>query len=115
MKTAQPRSVLVQLKVTPRQTPKLPNPRSKMHLGNVHPDDKCALQEEFSNSIEEKLNYHIEHRIIREDGSLCYVKEMGEHSYHKDGQIIKTVGIVLDISKEKELEHKLLQLLLNIF
>ena len=85
-------------------------PSYNRFLEHVYPDDQDKLQEEFSASIEEKRSYYIGHRIIREDGSIRSVEERGEHTYDEHGDIVKTVGVVLDVTKEKELEYKLLQL-----
>ncbi|MEN8303452.1 MAG: PAS domain S-box protein, partial [Campylobacterota bacterium] len=85
-------------------------PSYEKFLEHVHPDDRGKLQEEYTNSILEKRSYFVEHRIIRKDGSVGDVQERGEHSYNEKGEITKTVGVILDVTREKQLEKELLTL-----
>ncbi len=89
-------------------------PSYEKFLEYIHPNDRELVNKEFSNSIEEKRHYQISHRVLREDKALRYVEERGEHSYDKEGNITKTVGIVLDITDRKELEIVLLNLNKNL-
>ncbi|NDP21930.1 MAG: PAS domain S-box protein [Paludibacter sp.] len=88
-------------------------------LNAVHPDDREAVDLAFTNSIKEgNDSYEIEHRIVRKDtGELRYVYEKCEHIKDPSGKIIKSIGMVHDITerivKEKTL-RKLNQTLLAL-
>ncbi|MEA1919085.1 MAG: FIST N-terminal domain-containing protein [Campylobacterota bacterium] len=83
-------------------------------LAHVHPDDRDALDEVYSQSLSDKCNYNFSHRIIRSDKSLRYVEERGEHTFDRHGEVIKTVGIILDTTDRKELELMLVSLNKNL-
>ncbi|MEA3523116.1 MAG: PAS domain-containing protein, partial [Campylobacterota bacterium] len=95
-------------------TPKSFKPSYGKFLEFTHPEDRDLLDKEFTLSIEEKRPYNFSHRILRKDGSLRYLEERGEHSYDAQGAIIKTVGVVLDVTDRKELEIMLLTLNKNL-
>jgi len=95
-------------------TPQLLKPSYSRFLEHIHPDDREALDKEYSCSIAEKRNYNFSHRIIRQDKSLRYVQERGEHTFDKNGEMIKTVGVILDVTDRKELEVMLISLNKNL-
>lgn len=76
----------------------------------VHPDDREELQQVYNDSITYKTDYYIEHRIILTDGSLKYVEERCQNFFDDAGDILHSTGTVLDITKQKKLEHKILQI-----
>ena len=78
-------------------------------LESVHPEDRDSINMAYFGSIEEnKSGYEIEHRVIRRNtGELRYVFERCEHIRNQEGQIIRSVGMVQDIT-----EHKLSELAL---
>jgi signal transduction histidine kinase len=54
-----------------------------------------------------KLN--LEHRIVRPNGEIIHVHEMGELIYDKKGKAIKLSGTIMDITKRVEKEIEILQ------
>lgn len=78
-------------------------------LDSVHPDDREAVHSTYSNSIKEgKNNYMIEHRIVRmHSGEVRYVFEKCEHIRDASGKIVRSVGMVHDITEQKQAEEKL--------
>ena len=75
----------------------------------VHPDDRTALETMYLSSFrEDQTGYEIEHRIIRQDtGEVRHVQEKCFHERNKDGEIVRSVGIVQDITKRKLAEEEL--------
>ncbi|MCC5813915.1 MAG: PAS domain S-box protein, partial [Leptospira sp.] len=78
---------------------------SEQLLPIAHPDDRIAINEAISNSINNQVAYDIEHRIIRQD--------TGEiRSVYAQGMIISDsgdtpkflIGVVQDITERKEAE-----------
>ncbi len=78
-------------------------------LGAVHPDDREAVDHAYRASIESgRGDYDIEHRIIRGDtGEIRYVHEKCEHVRDESGEIIRSVGMVADITDRKQTESRL--------
>jgi PAS domain S-box-containing protein len=84
-------------------------------LDSVHPEDRDAVNAAYSSSIlEQKDHYEIEHRIIRKrTGEVRYVHEKCEHIRDASGEIIRSLGMVQDITERKKtcdaLEQRTLQ------
>ncbi|MGB5966076.1 MAG: diguanylate cyclase, partial [Sulfurimonadaceae bacterium] len=79
-------------------------------MGYVHPEDREALANEYSESIEEKRCYSIVHRIIQKNGAVRYVEERCEHSYNSDGKPVRSIGTVYDITDRIADQNKLQRL-----
>jgi PAS domain S-box-containing protein len=78
-------------------------------LATVHPEDRAAVDAAYSGSIREGSDsYEIEHRIVkRSSGEIRYVHEKCEHLRDRDGQIIRSLGMVHDITERKRAEDEL--------
>jgi len=77
-------------------------------LSYVHPDDIELVNNSYMNSIKEKKGYQVEHRIIRENGDIGFVEERCEHEFDSDGNQIKSIGTVHDITERKNTQNKLI-------
>ncbi|MEW6101048.1 MAG: PAS domain S-box protein [Candidatus Omnitrophota bacterium] len=73
-------------------------------LERVHPDDRKAVDRAYSGSIREgRDTYEIEHRVIRKQtGEIRYVHEKCEHIRDSSGKIIRSMGMVHDITDAKK-------------
>ncbi len=78
-------------------------------LKAVHPDDRAAVDAAYSGSLGEgKDNYEIEHRVVRKStGEIRFVHEKCEHFRDETGKIIRSAGMVQDISERKLAEEAL--------
>ena len=78
-------------------------------LGHVHPDDRTAVDEAYSGSLREgRDSYEIEHRVLRRPtGEIRWVSEKCAHVRGADGCVVRSVGMVLDISERKRAEEEL--------
>ena len=78
-------------------------------LEAVHPDDRAAVDAAYSDSLrEERDTYEIEHRVVRKSsGEVRIVHEKCEHFRDTSGRIIRSVGMVHDISERKRAEEAL--------
>ena len=81
----------------------------EVFLDYVHPEDRQKVDDKYRSSIEEnKDKYEIEHRIIRQDnGEIRYVKEKCEHIRNDKGEIVRSLGIVQDITEKEITKSKL--------
>ena len=80
-------------------------------LSAVHPDDRAMVDATYLTSlVDGKDFYTIEHRLIRTDTrEVRYVIELCEHLRDESGQIIRSNGLVHDITRRKLAELELLR------
>ncbi len=78
-------------------------------LDTIHPDDRAAVDKAYSESVKKNKNhYETEHRIIRKDsGEIRYVHEKCEHFRDESGKIIRSIGMVHDITEQKKAEKEI--------
>jgi PAS domain S-box-containing protein len=81
-------------------------------LDCVHPEDRDAVDAAYSGSLREgRDTYEIEHRVVRRStGEIRIVHEKCEHIRDASGRIIRSVGMVHDITERKRAEEALRQL-----
>jgi len=79
-------------------------------LESVHPDDRRIVDDAYSDSLDhEEEYYNIDHRVIRRDtGEIRYVHEKCVHERDSTGKVIRSIGMVQDVTETKLAEEKLL-------
>lgn len=77
-------------------------------LDAVHPDDRAAVDEAYSASLRKgEDTYDIEHRIVRRNtGEIRYVREKCEHIRDKQSTVIRSIGMVHDVTERKRSEEE---------
>jgi PAS domain S-box-containing protein len=75
----------------------------------LHPDDRQRTHEAVTRALDEKVEYDIEYRSIRPDGSVRWIAAKGRGFYDEEGQPIRMVGTAQDISERKQAELMLQQ------
>ena len=70
----------------------------------IHPDDRHQENLIFGEGVEFSDAYETEYRIIRPDGELRHILEIGEPQYDANGNIIGETGTVQDITERKQAE-----------
>jgi len=82
-------------------------------LDTVHPDDRAKVDTAYRGSVEEgRDGYEIEHRIIRKQtNEVRYLHEKCTHIRNVAGDVVRSIGMVHDITDRKlaELEQANLQ------
>jgi len=74
-------------------------------LDIVHPDDREYVDRKWTAALN-KEPYDIEHRIIV-DGKLKWVRERAEVEFNEEGEAVKGIGTVQDITERKRVEEAL--------
>jgi PAS domain S-box-containing protein len=70
----------------------------------VHPDDLVSYRETLHRAMREGAPFRLEYRVIRPDASIRYVQSVAEPIVGKDGNAIRLVGTLLDITERKRAE-----------
>ena len=78
-------------------------------LAMVHPEDRKKVNDSYLRSlIAGAGTYETEHRIIQKStGSIRYVHEKCKHIRDENGQAVRSVGMVHDITERKVAEEKI--------
>lgn len=76
----------------------------------IHPEDR----EDYFASAEKAINTDVyrwseEYRYLKSDGTYAYVKDKAVIIRNEEGQAIRMIGAMQDITKEKKLKDELLQ------
>jgi len=87
-------------------------PTYEAFLDAIHPEDRAAVDNAYSNSLKEnRTTYEIEHRVVRKDnGEIRFVHEKCEHFMDGSGRINRSIGMIHDITERKNVEIKLQEL-----
>ncbi|MDC0535308.1 ATP-binding protein [Francisellaceae bacterium] len=72
-----------------------------------------AVEQEFKNSVSEKRDYFITHEIITKNNKVKYVEGRGKHTFNANGDLIKSVGSIYDVTIKYSSEKKFRDLLEN--
>jgi len=89
--------------VDPKQT----NLHYDTFLEMIHPDDKEAVDEAYSKSLENKETYDIIHRLLMKDGRVKYVRELCRTEFDNTDTPLVSHGTIQDITLLKEQEEEL--------
>ncbi len=73
-------------------------------LNMIHPEDRDEVSRIYADSVSNHLPYDITHRLLMSDDSVKYVRECCETFYNDNGEAIRSVGTVQDITQYKEAE-----------
>jgi diguanylate cyclase (GGDEF)-like protein/PAS domain S-box-containing protein len=84
-------------------------PTYETFLEAVHPDDREAVDAAYSGTVREgRDTYEIEHRVVRRsDHEVRIVHEKCDHLRDESGKIIRSVGMVHDITDRRRMEDEI--------
>jgi len=83
-------------------------------LEHIHPDDHDLVNRAYSESVITKSSYNIEHRVLTKQNKIKFVEERCTHKLDSNGNVIKSIGTVHDITQRVENEKEL-ELASNVF
>ncbi len=76
-------------------------------LDAIHPDDRERVNAAYAESLRNKIPYSIEHRVRTADGTIKHVLERCATFYDAEGEPVRSVGTVQDISERVSAEEAL--------
>ncbi|MEG4443929.1 PAS domain S-box protein [Microcoleus sp. AT9_B5] len=89
------------------QDAEIPN-RMENWGSHVHPDDRVAVAEAVNAYLEGVTEiYEVEHRMLRKDGSTCWILARGSAIRSACGKALRLTGTDTDITDRKLTEEKL--------
>lgn len=84
-------------------------PNQTEFLQIIHPDDRAWMEAQLEQAITQITPFNVEYRIIRPDGSVRYIESKAEIAYDAQGQPVKLLGAVLDITQRKQTELEIIR------
>ncbi len=76
-------------------------------LSFCHPKDREKAWQDYQLVIEEKTIVESEHRILLQDGTQKYLHHIMEPLLNHQGQVLKVLGTVQDVTEQKEKEKQI--------
>jgi diguanylate cyclase (GGDEF)-like protein/PAS domain S-box-containing protein len=87
------------------ETTFVPSYDSMMAL--IHPDDRPAVERAYQSSIADLTTFSVDYRAVPPDGEIRFVHARGRTFADADGQLLRSIGTVQDISARKRIEDTL--------
>jgi len=72
-----------------------------------HPDDIDEVRRQYDAACESGQPYNMVHRLMRRDGTVRWVHEIGTFEYDADGKPVREFGTIQDITERKLAEDRL--------
>jgi PAS domain S-box-containing protein len=79
------------------------------YLSYVHPEDKKMVQEALEKTLHNFQPYDLQHRIVRSDKSVRWLKAAGKAMLSGRKKLLKLAGTALDITEQKHADMELLK------
>ena len=78
-----------------------------MFMELVHPDDAPRLSVELQDAVSSHTIFETQFRIIRPDGEMRWVSNLGWTEYDEAGKPLRMIGTVQDVTERKQAEARL--------
>jgi PAS domain S-box-containing protein len=79
----------------------------QLFLNTLHPEDRDRTDTAVRQALSNKTEYNIEYRVIWSDGSLHWLAAKGRGFYNQNGEAVRMMGTVQDVSGRKQTEQAL--------
>lgn len=80
----------------------------EIFLNAIHPDDRDAVNQAYSDSLVNRTPYEISHRLLMNDGRVKWVHEKCTSDFDAAGKPLMSRGMVQDITRIKQTEQALI-------
>ena len=77
-------------------------PSYELALFHVHDEDKVEYERILGEALEGKTDYYLENRIRKKDNTTIFVISRGKCFFNKNGDLIRMIGTVQDITIQKQ-------------
>lgn len=80
-------------------------PSYENFLNAIHPDDRHAVDQAYTHSLQNRQPYDVTHRLLLGDGRIKWVREHCRSDFDASGKPLRSVGAVQDITEQKKVEE----------
>ncbi|MCP2042667.1 PAS domain-containing protein [Pontibacter sp. HSC-36F09] len=89
-------------------TPEEMGPGGKSWDSRVHPDDFDEVQRSIKEALDNKQSaWKGEYRFQKADGSYAYILDQGYTTYDSEGEPIRTIGSIINITQNRDTQQAL--------
>lgn len=74
---------------------------------HIHPEDAALLDRTFTTALNNCAVFELEHRIVRPDGEMRWVRSRAHPYYNEAGQLCRYIGTTLDITEQRHANEEL--------
>ncbi len=74
-------------------------------IEHVLPEDRKYVDDSFNEAISKQIDWKFECRVRRVDGEIRWISVMGSNQVNKEGNPTHILGIVQDITEQKQVEE----------
>jgi PAS domain S-box-containing protein len=71
----------------------------------IHPDDRETAIQTMEQTIRDRRDYELEHRVVHTDGTIKFVHTIGHPVFSSSGDLVEVVGTSTDITDRKREEY----------
>ena len=82
---------------------------SDMDLARVYVDDREQVKKAYESFFINNDSWQVEYRLLRANGEMRWIRERGKAHLMSHGIVQQTVGVLQDITEQKNIEQALLQ------
>jgi PAS domain S-box-containing protein len=82
-------------------------PIYQLWRSRVHPEDIERVEGLYFHSLQARIDYEAEYRVVHPDGSVHWLMGRAQAIYDELGQPTRSLGVLLDISQRKRIEEAL--------
>ncbi len=72
----------------------------------LHPEDQDRMEQAIQRAIKAHVDYDIEYRVVRKDGTVRWIAAKGRAFYDEWGTATRMGGVVLDMTERKKAEEE---------
>jgi diguanylate cyclase (GGDEF)-like protein/PAS domain S-box-containing protein len=78
-------------------------------LRTIHEDDRARVERAYNKFLAEGESWQVEYRLLRADGQVRWVREMGRAYLMTHGIPEQTIGVMQDITEHKNAEQEIIK------
>lgn len=76
------------------------------YLAGIHPEDVERIAKAVNHTVTTREKYAQEYRLVKKDENVRWVEARGECLYREDGQPDRFVGVVVDVTNQKNAQER---------
>ncbi len=82
---------------------------SERNLKLIHSDDRNRVQKVYDKFVAGGDEWRVDYRLMRNNGEVCWVREMGKAHLIGHSMAEQTIGVLQDITAQKNAEYEIIK------